>query len=168
MKNMKKNIVIVGFNYEYNIEIAQGVSDFFDMYFLDVDKFIEYQLQQKPVMAEVCGVEYLEKQENKVLKSCTEFENTVMTIPINYFLRNKIYKNFAESEIIYLYFSKNKLEKLCENNNTSSFLLTDIITFEEKDNEIKSITNAKIEIKNKNKDTVLCEIKKYLEGTCEH
>ena len=168
MEKMKKNIVILGFNYEYNIEIAQNISQFFDMYFLDVDRFVEYQLQSRPIMGELCGVDYLEKQENKVLKTCTEFEKTVMTIPANYFLRNEMYKNFSNSIIIYLYFSKSKLKKLCDSQKASSFLLTDIITFEEKDKEIKNIIDAKFEIKNKSQHTVVCEIKKFLEETCEY
>ena len=78
---MIKNVVIIGLNYEYNIEIAQSVADSLEAYFLNGDEYVNYQLQNKKNMKELCGVEYLKAQENKAIKGCAEFENSIITIP---------------------------------------------------------------------------------------
>ncbi len=151
-----KNIVILGIDYEYNIHIAELLTKSLDMYFLDVNHYLSYSLFSRSEMLAKCGLEYLNRQENLVVKSCADFENTIMCIPYNNFFREEIYKNFLEkSYIIYLYFSKEKLqEKQCSSND----LGVDLLVFDDRNNKINNICNKKICIGNKKDNTVINEI----------
>ena len=165
---MKENIVIVGMNYEYNIEIAQMISSLTDLYFLDVKQFVDYQLFDKKNMEQICGIEYMQKQENKAIQSCVEYENTVMTIPIEYFLRKNQYENFSKFCVVYISFSKDKISKLYKTNKDMSMLFSTLITFEEKDEQLQKIANLTINVKNKGKNNIMKEILHFVEREYEH
>lgn len=162
---MKINIVIIGLNYEYNLDICDMLADKTGMFFLDVNQFLNYSLLSRKNMEELCGIEYLEQQEDSVVKSCSEFENSVICMPHMYFLRNEQYKNFDGSVIIYIRNSKEYLEKL--NNITDQMYNTlpvDVIGFEDKDIELKDISYLTVNVKNKKKETIVNEILTKLGG----
>lgn len=153
---MNKNIIIIGIDYKYNLNIAQLLSESIDMYFLDVEELVNYNLFSKSEMLEKCGIEYLTKQETSVIKSCADYENTIMCMPYSYFFRNKMYTNFLDnSYIIYLYFSKKTLLKKKDLSKTFN---TDMIVFEERDNNLNNICNKKINVSNKKNETIVNEI----------
>lgn len=165
---MIDNVVIIGLNYEYNIEIAQSIADSFGLYFLNCDEYINYQLQNRKDMEELCGVEYLRTQENKAVKSCSEFENSIITIPSHYFLRDNQYTNFSHSLIIYIKFSKEKLIKQSKLGFVDEFIVPNLLTFEQNNFELERISKFIISVRNKKKSTIEDEIKKCLEEYCEH
>ena len=153
---MKKNIVILGINYEFNLKVAQELSECIDMYFLDVEEFINYSLFSKVEMLQKCGVEYMTKQENSAVKSCAEFEKTIICIPHLYFFRDNMYKNFIQdSYIIYLYFSKDELDKM---QNVSKTFEVDMIAFEDRNIDFEKVCNKKIDTLEKDCDAIVKEI----------
>ena len=162
---MKSNIVIVGLDYEYNLKVSKSLAELTDLYFLDVKEYINYALFSRSDMLEKCGVEYLEKQETSAIKGCSNFENSIICIPCEYFLKNHMYENFYEgSHIIYLYFSKSKLKKVAETIKEDSYLPIDLIVFEDRDLELKNVSNLKICVGNKTIKTVANEIINFVEG----
>lgn len=151
-----KNIVILGIDYEYNTHIAELLTRSLDMYFLDVNNYINYSLFSRMDMLNKCGIEYVNRQENLVVKSCADFENTVMCIPYSNFFRDDIYKDFLDkSYIVYLYFSK---EKLNEKDGISDTFEIDLIAFNERNQKMSDLCNKKISVSNKKDDTIIKEL----------
>lgn len=162
---MKINIVIIGLNYEYNLDISNMLADKTGMFLLDVNQYLNYSLLSRKNMEEVCGIEYLESQENAVIKSCAEFENSVICMPAMYFLRNEQYKNFDRSVIIYIRHTKPSLEKVNDTQSQYySALPVDLINFKDRDSELKSISYLTVNVTNKKKDTIVKEILTRLGG----
>ena len=156
ISKMKKNIVILGMNYKYNLNIGELLSQSTDMYFLDVEEFINYRLISKIEMLEKCGIDYLTKQENTAVKSCAEFEKTIICMPYTYFFRDKMYQNFLQnSYLIYLYFSKDAMEK---SQDASKTFDVDMLVFEERNADFLKVCNKKIDVDSKDIDTVVNEI----------
>lgn len=165
---MKINLVIIGLNYEYNLDICNLISDKTQMYLLDVNQYLNYSLMSRKNMEEVCGIEYLQTQENGVIKSCAEFENSIICMPQSYFLRNEQYKYFDKSIIVYIRFSKNMVENI--NNQISqdfSMLPVDIIGYEDRDIDLKNISDIIVNVTNKKKETIVNEVLNKLGGFCE-
>ena len=159
---MKSNIVIIGLDYEYNINIGQALSNVTDMYFLDVLEYINYSLFSREEMLDKCGIEYLEQQENSAIKSCSNFENTVMCIPYQYFFRNENYKLFQQScFIIYLHFSKEKLLTVFKKL-SSSTLTVDLIAYNDREGNLCKVADKKIIVGNKQQKTIINEILKLV------
>ena len=156
---MKSNIIIIGLDYKYNLEIGKLLADTTNLYFLDVMEYVNYTLFSRKDMQEKCGVEYLEKQENSAIKGCLEFENMVMTFPYVYFNRNANNEKFrSNATVIYLYFSKEKLTKKIDDNSFLDTLSVDVIAFNDRDKELNNASDIKINVRNKKKQTVINEI----------
>lgn len=155
-----ENIVILGLDYEYNLKIGKILSDSLGMFFLDFKDYVEYSLFSTKDMLEKCGAEYLEKQQKKCLMSASEFENTVLCIPYNYFFEQDNNKLFESAQKFYIYFSKNKLSKIVD----ADTLSVDLMVFSDRDYELNKACNHKIKVANKKIETVKCEILKILEG----
>lgn len=92
---MKSNIAIIGMVKRLNNEVASTLSDRLEMYYLDMDDFIQYEkCLSIPQIVEDNGEDYFLKLESKKLKSACEFDNTVIaTAP-------SILLTYANSKII--------------------------------------------------------------------
>ena len=77
---MKNNICIFGMVKDYTSKVAKRVADKFEMFFADVDALIEFDLINTNMVKDICGKEYLEKQERKKVKQVATFENTLITL----------------------------------------------------------------------------------------
>ena len=109
---MKSNILIVGLIDEFNKNIAYEISNRLGVYFLDIKDLIEYEIADRQNMIDLCGVEYLEKQEYKIIKGVTGFENTIITISNEIFTKWDAYNIFNDSCIIlYLRLEENEINE---------------------------------------------------------
>ncbi len=160
---MKQNIVIVGLNYKYNLMIGKILANNFNMYFLDALEYVNYSLFSRNDMLEKCGIEYLNNQENKAIKSCSEFENSVICIPCDLFLRNQNFEKFkTTSNIVYLYFSQERLTNLINDSNDNNIAKVDLLVFEDRNNDLQKICDIMIKISNKKSQTIVKEIDRTL------
>ena len=83
---MKTNIVLVGSLYNKTKEIAEKLSEKFDLYYANVEDIIEYRLFNAKEIKKKCGVAYLKKLKNDILKEIGNFENTLISIDKSMFL----------------------------------------------------------------------------------
>ncbi len=77
---MKNNICIFGLVKDYTCKVAKKVADKFEMFFADIDALIEFDLINTNMVVDICGKEYLEKQERKKIKQVATFENTLLSL----------------------------------------------------------------------------------------
>ena len=91
---MKPNLVVVGFEYEFNKKLCIYLADKLDIFFVDVKELIEYDLVNSKEALLRCGKEYIEKEERKTVRNVSEYENTVVNIPYDLFVNNRdFFKN---------------------------------------------------------------------------
>ena len=65
---MKSNILIVGFLKELNDGVCLRLSKELNMYYANVAEMVSYELINADEMITVCGLDYYQDQENKVLR----------------------------------------------------------------------------------------------------
>ena len=94
---MKPNLVIIGFEKEFNKKLCIYLADKLDMFFVDVKELIEYDLVNSREALLRCGKEYIEKEERKTVRNVSEYENTVVNIPYDIFVNNRDF--FKENNI---------------------------------------------------------------------
>ena len=149
---MKSNILFVGLNYEFIKKISKEICDGFDMFFLDVNALIEYNLAAKQNIEELCGIDYLNKEREAIILSVNNYENSVVCVPYSIFLENGIAKELKNNAIVvYLKLPKKVLNK---QNETEGGLLTECIAFEEFDKLLAK--NADVVVKCKNDSVKDC------------
>ena len=111
---MKSNILLVGLDYDFIKNVANELANKFDMFFLDVNDLIEYNLIDTKNVKVTCGVEYFEKVEKKIALSVAEYENTVINFPYSLFL-NANFANILSQRALTIFIKMDKETLVKEN-----------------------------------------------------
>lgn len=83
-----------------------------EYYYLNTEELIDYELYDKKKMFEVCGVDYLDNQIKKILKSINEFENSIISMSYTTYSNNYSIIDRKKTKIIYLDITKEQLENV--------------------------------------------------------
>lgn len=135
--DFSKNFIVVGLLNDYVHSFASMLAEKLDYYFLEVEKLINYNIANRIEMENICGKEYLDKEELKIVSSLNDYERTVAILNESTFVKFKDkFKNF---NIIYLQFDYKTVLK-CEKKHTPNFKLKEIV-FTEMDNFLKKNCN---------------------------
>lgn len=106
------NICIVGLTKLFTDEVCKELSSSLEMFYANVDDLLEYELQDKLRVEEVCGKEYLIKEELSVIRRVCSFDNTVINIDyVN--LNNDTALEYVKnsSVLIYLQLTRDRFSK---------------------------------------------------------
>lgn len=116
------NLCVVGLANNFTDNLCKKLSIYLDMYYANVQKILDYELQVED-MEKICGKDYLVKKQKSVIKRICEYEDSI--INIEYSLLNDqdicaIIKNC--SLIIYVNIDKDTYLKDLETDNINSNL----------------------------------------------
>jgi shikimate kinase len=116
------NLCVVGLANNFTDNLCNKLSIYLDMYYANVQKILDYELQVED-MEKICGKDYLMKKQKSVIKRICEYEDSI--INIEYSLLNDqdicaIIKNCAL--IIYVNIDKNTYLKELESNDVNTNL----------------------------------------------
>lgn len=163
---MKSNIIIVGFLKELNDSVCLRLSKELNMFYANVAEMVSYELINADEMITVCGLDYFQEQENKVLRRISSFENTIFCFDYNYF-SNYGKKYFENScHIIYLKVSEQKLDKIIKQNNdykTWSSAI-DVIDFADRNKSLENSCDATVESDRVSVLSYSKKVKEYLKS----
>lgn len=114
------NLCVVGLANKFTDDLCDRLSIFLDMYYANVQKILDYELNVED-MERICGKDYLIKKQKSVIKRICEYEDSI--INIDYSLLNNqdicsIIKNCAL--IIYVHIDKEKYLSELEKENINS------------------------------------------------
>ncbi len=98
----KSNICIVGLTKSFTDELCKQLSSTLEMFYANVDDLLEYELLDKLKIEEVCGREYLLKEELSVIRRICSFDNTVINIDYSN-LNNDTTLEYVKSSSVIIY-----------------------------------------------------------------
>ena len=79
---MKTNIALICLLENYSKSVAKQLAEKLEMFYVNVDEMIEFELGDEnhilETLGDTAGHKYIEECENKVVKNVTTFENTVI------------------------------------------------------------------------------------------
>ncbi|MBQ8844706.1 MAG: hypothetical protein IJ008_01660 [Clostridia bacterium] len=143
-KNVPSSLMFVCLDEVYRGICSKNVADELGLYYANCRDLIAYDLVERDKVRELCGVEYLQKREQKVIKDISKYENVLVDIDFDTLFNNvELFKK--NCLIVYLYLEKEKIDK---DKNPIDF-----ISFEDRDNYLTQNSDFKIKItKNFEKD----------------
>lgn len=151
---MKSNILLVGLDYNFVKSVARELANKLDMFFLDVNDLIEYNLIDAKNVKVKCGVEYFEKVEKKIALSVGEYENTVINFPYSLFL-NANFSNILSQRALIIFIKMDKETLVKENfKNNQNTLSLEILTCDELNKLL--IEKSDIVVENSTLNTKIC------------
>lgn len=144
---MRKSVFFVGFDYQLIKKISMQVSDSLDMYFLDINDLIAYNIKKSDVIEKI-GIEYYDKEIKKIVLSACSYENTIVNIPYDLFSQKDYYTKITQNNfVVYI---RQDIENLQNKNQNISDKKMDValLVFEELDKIIIKNSNKVVDFKN--------------------
>ncbi len=129
-------------------------------YYLNGEEMIDYSLEDKQKMIDVCGIDYVEEQTKKVIHSLNDYEKSVISINYENFSKYLRYLDRSKFKVIYLNIEREDLDKEYDKllktiskqkrqETKKKFLISKIglalMVFEERDNFVRK--NSDFEVK---------------------
>lgn len=99
---MKKNITIVCLNDNIRIDCAREFAKANQMFFLDVDDLLDFELIDRKMVSIKYGDECLTKLEKECMERVANYENCVYSVSCDLFLANDNRFFLEDTEIVYL------------------------------------------------------------------
>lgn len=104
---MKTNIALICLLDNYSKHVAKLLSEKLEMFYVDVDEMVEFELGDEEhvvkTLGDTAGQKYIQKCEDKVVSNVSTFENTIISLdPTTMFSEDNFKIIFNTSYIIYL------------------------------------------------------------------
>ncbi|MBQ9786123.1 MAG: hypothetical protein IJW25_01500 [Clostridia bacterium] len=157
---MMESIFLVGLDYELVKRIAHKCSIKLDRHFLDVNALIEYSLVDTEKLKSVCGVEYFENEQKKIIKSLNGYENVLISFPYSLLLSDEYYEYIKNSNIVFLEIDKQTLNKTNKSRPNENNLSIELLAYDEFTKTLKD--RANVIFKAKNEDEFVSKIESFI------
>lgn len=152
---MRGNILLVGLDYGFVGNVACELAYDNDKFFLDVNKLLEYSLMDYEKIKIVCGIEYLEREKRKIIKSIKNYENTIINIPYDYLLDEELKHLFKDEYIVYLNLNKDVLKNLNREKESDNNLNLELLVNTELNDFISKIANLTVIVSTNDVSTIV-------------
>ncbi len=147
-------IVIVSLYENISSEVAQSLSEDLGMMFCSAKDMLEYELMDEKQLSSKISVDYLKKQEKKVIKQIASFENICVSISYELFIVN--YDVFKESSlVVFLDLPKRYIKKNC---------IPSFLDFADRREKLNQLSNCTIVVHRVEKNNIKNKIIKALRG----
>ena len=162
------NLCVVGLANKFMDKFCNKLSVNFDMYYANVQKILDYELNTED-MEKICGKDYLMRKQKSVIKRICEYEDSIINIDYSLLNNPDIYAIIKNSAlIIYLHIDKEKY--ICELNkenvtNNMKIICTDL--YDDRSTILKSLADINIDyIDDENKlcEKIAIELMNYFKG----
>lgn len=165
---MKSNLTLIALNPEFKKNIAKKLAEVLEMFYVDINEFIKYDIIDVNTVIKTAGLEYYNKLETKAVSTISSYENTLSTLTLSTFFSNDNFKILKETSVfiyIRLKHSDFKAELLKERPKSAKYenLLNEKV-FYERDAVLKSLCDIVIDINFREKNLtnkIIKSIKKY-------
>lgn len=113
MENVKinKNVLVMGICYEFVQSFCADFANFSNLYYLDVESLIEYSVMDRIKMKDICGAEYVEEQEKKVVLTVADYENSAISMKFSTMLNNLKFIKTLDCVKVYVCLSKGQISQ---------------------------------------------------------
>ena len=155
MEEKKYNkIVIVSLYEKFSTLVAKNISNDLGMLFCSARELIAYEIMDRKLVEERCSVEYLKKQEQRVLRDLASYENVCISISYERFMES--YELFQkESVIVFIDLPKTYIKQKSK---------ISFIRFEERQARLEQNSTFSIKVRKVDVDLIKNKILKKLGG----
>ncbi len=160
----KTNICIIGLTKLFTDEVCKQLSSGLEMFYANIDELLEYELQDKNKIEEICGREYLVREELSIIRRVCSFDNTIINIDyVN--LNNETALGYLKDSclIIYLKLSKEDFKKeINKEGQTFNQMIISNDLFDDRDFICTALSDIVVDIVEMNVETTLNNINKKI------
>jgi len=112
VKMPKSNICVIGLDKNFTDDVCKQLSIRLDMFYANITELLEYELIDALKVENVCGKEYLIKEEISIIKRICSYENVLINIDYSNLNNDSTLQNIKNScLIIYLQLTAENFKK---------------------------------------------------------
>jgi len=112
---VKTNITIISLLSDFSKDISKALADKLEMYYVDVQGLMEFNLINDEEVVKLCGADYLETLQAKAIKEVSGYDNAVISVDFKFVTNKDNIQNLkVRSSIIYLEIKEKIYQKLFE------------------------------------------------------
>ena len=127
----KNNILLVGLDYNFTKRVGEEFALLHNLYPLDTNDLSEYSLLNSQKMKDICGMEYFEREQKKVILSIADYENVVVNFPYSLLLNDEYFGVLNNFSIVFIDLDKKVLEGFNKLKSDDNNLDVELLAFEE-------------------------------------
>lgn len=155
MEEKKYNkIVIVSLYEKFSTLVAKKISNDLGMLFCSARELIAYEIMDRKLIEERCSVEYLKKQEERVLRNLASYENVCISISYERFMEScELFQK--DSVVVFIDLPKTYIKQKSK---------ISFIRFEERQARLEQNSTFSIKVRKVDVDLIKNKILKQLGG----
>ena len=81
---MKTNITIISLLSDFSKDVSKALADKLEMYYVDVQGLMEFNLINDDEVVKLCGADYLETLQAKAIKEVSGYDNAVISVDFKF------------------------------------------------------------------------------------
>ncbi len=131
---MKTNILLLSLCNDLSKFVSRRLANDMEMYYLDTDALLKYNIGDESNVEKLCGEQYLNKLKKKVLSDISDFDASFIYMPYALFLENdNANKLRRRSNIVYLKLSKADYISVLKKNKNAKEAEVEMLGFDIRD-----------------------------------
>ena len=156
----KTNLCIVGLSKQFTDNVCKLLSIKMDMFYASIEEIFAYELMDIEKIEEICGLDYLVKEEKSIIRRVCGYENTLINIDYSLLNNDEILDEVDKNcLIIYLSLTEDRFEKEQIKEHISSNLMSiNKEVFCDRDFLCKNISDITINCEDLNIDNLVNRI----------
>lgn len=153
----KSNLCVIGLAKMFTDDFCKQLSIRLDMFYANIQQILEYELIDAMKVENVCGKEYLIKEEISIIKRICTYENTIINIDFANLNNETTLKNIKDNcLVVYLRLNKERYSsELNKENQSFSSLQLNMDLYEDRDIICAKVCDVVVDCDNNNIDDLL-------------
>lgn len=153
---LKTNITLLLPLSSYKKKLTRELAHKLDMFFVDVEDMLQFELVDLKRALSINGKDYLEKEENKLVARLYSYTNALITLNLSTFFKEQNNKLIKENSlIVYFEFSTANYFKLLKKEQKGDELELNFKLFEERNKLLKNNADIVVNCQNTNKKDII-------------
>lgn len=153
----KTNLCVVGLPKQFTDTLGKTLASKMDMFYANIEDLFAYELVDMVRIEELCGVEYLQKEERSIVKRVCQYDNTL--INIDYAILNKgDMLDLIKNHCLLIYYEMNKdryIDEINKEGQSSNLIVINLEVFQDRNNLCKSMADVIIDCSKKTLEEIV-------------
>lgn len=143
----KTNLCIIGLPKQFTDTVSKAMAEQMEMFYANIDDLFTYELIDSAHIEEVCGLEYLHKEEYSIVKRICTYDNTLIFIDYALLNRPEILKVVSDNcLLLFLSVNKDRYITLLDRSGLGDTMITiNQDVFHDRDSICRSIADIIVE-----------------------
>ena len=156
----KSNVCVVGLSKQFTDMVCQQLAIKLDMFYANIEKLFEYELTDLNKVEEVCGIDFLIKEQVSIIKRTCSYDNTLMCIEYQVLNNEEVLKMIKDNcLLIYLGIPEDRFkQELNKYEESKSVKIIETDAFKDRDYLCRNMVDLVVDAEKQDNNVLITKI----------